>query len=116
MKTPPGSQRSFAHNPRRNQPVFAISFYLADPVAYYLGEGWDVQPLPDVHAGGDDPSEALGPIDTGVSTGTGYWLVYSRPFHGDPKGTLKDLLTERDDLRLEATFAGIELYRGQRNP
>jgi hypothetical protein len=95
-------------------PVFVISFYMADPVGYYLGDGWDVQFLPDVEADGDDPSEAMAPIDRGVRAGAGYWLVYSRPFHGDPKGTLLARLTQRDHLRLEATFTGIELYRGER--
>jgi hypothetical protein len=101
--------------PDGNKPVFVISFYMADPVAYYLGEGWDVQYLPDVEAGGDDPSESLAKIDRGVPAGAGYWLVYSRPFHGDPKGTLKGRLTQRDQLRLEASFAGMELYWGQRD-
>ena len=100
--------------PDDRQPVFVISFYMASPVRYYLGDGWDVQYLPDVQAQGDDVTESLGPIDRGVPKGAGYWLVYSRPFHGDPKGTLKAHLTRRDHLKLEATFAGIELYRGRR--
>ncbi len=97
--------------PNTHKPVFAMSFYIADPVRYYLGEGWDVKPLPNAQAGGDEPGIAVRPIDCGVPAGAGYWLVYSRPFHGDPKGTFLALLVERDHLRLMATFAGIALPR-----
>ena len=96
------------------EPVFVISFYMADPVAYYLGEDWDVRFLPDVQAGGDDPSESLAPIDRGVPAHGSYWLVYSRPFHGDPKGMLKDRLTRArplapgGDLRRHRAVLGDE--------
>jgi hypothetical protein len=42
-----------------------------------------------------------------------FWLIYSRPFHGDPGGLLLDDLLRRGMITLEASFAGAKLYQGR---
>jgi hypothetical protein len=42
-----------------------------------------------------------------------FWLVYSRPFHGDPEGKLLTFLLDDDWITLNSEFAGVKLYRGE---
>jgi mannosyltransferase len=100
-----------ASNADQSGPVFVTAGYMAEPVSYYLGRSRDLQALPAVTTSTDLES-ALGRIRKKTGAGP-FWLVYSRPFHGDPKGILLLGLKNRAQLALRATFPGIELYQGQ---
>jgi hypothetical protein len=49
--------------------------------------------------------------DVGRTTSGPAWIVYTRPFHGDPRGDVLRGLTTNDEVHLASTFAGMELYR-----
>ncbi|CAN5228755.1 MAG: glycosyltransferase family 39 protein [Gemmatimonadetes bacterium] len=93
-------------------PVLVISSYMAAPLSHYLEPGWPVYGLSKIESA-RELDEVLASIDRLAPHPGPYWLVYTRAFHGDPKGRLLDLLTERDGLRLVARFAGIDLYRSR---
>jgi 4-amino-4-deoxy-L-arabinose transferase-like glycosyltransferase len=120
-------------------PVLVSGWYMARPIGYYLDaelalalpDVWDpdagrlgylpddLPPLIGIPLLSDDdyPLEhALELIDSVVVPGSAYRLVYSRPFDGDPDGRLLGALRDRDGLELEASFAGIDIYRGARAP
>lgn len=40
----------------------------------------------------------------------GYWLIYSREFHGDPEGLLLSMLLGRKQIELAGEFAGVKVY------
>ena len=42
-----------------------------------------------------------------------FWLLYSRPFHGDRDGRLLNHLQSTGAVQLERRFPGVELYRGR---
>jgi hypothetical protein len=42
-----------------------------------------------------------------------FWLIYTRPFHGDAEGVLLQHLAKRRWITLEQNFAGVQLYRGE---
>jgi hypothetical protein len=96
-----------ADHAQTDDPILVITGYMADPVRFYLGPGWSIRALPDAVGGGEPTTHALGGIERP------FWLVYTRPFHGDPDGRLRTWLQSRRDLHLEARFAGIELYRSE---
>ncbi|MEM8944886.1 MAG: glycosyltransferase family 39 protein [Planctomycetota bacterium] len=100
-------------------PVFVLSNYMTPGVAHYLNEEWRVLELPKV-----DDVAALTPPQTltelavdslnkTLANDDGYWLVYTREFHGDPAGEILASLAEAGQLEMEREFAGIKLYRGQ---
>jgi hypothetical protein len=45
----------------------------------------------------------------------GFWFVYSREFDGDPAGLILNSLERGWATRIEAKFAGIQLYRVEPN-
>ena len=47
-----------------------------------------------------------------VAPGQTFWLVYSRPFDGDPGGRLREALKSVAGLRLRDSVPGVELYEG----
>jgi hypothetical protein len=99
-------------NTGQSGPVFVTAAYMAGPVGYYLGRSRELQALPVVTTPTNlDPALRMIREKTGV--GKPFWLVYSRPFHGDPKGILLLDLKRRAQLSLRANLAGIELYQGQ---
>lgn len=93
-------------------PVFVISGYMARPVRYYLGENWFVCAIRRVEPRGGDPGEALRVIEANAPPASPFWLVYTRPFHGDPRGEVRDMMLRRGLIRQRAQFAGIVLYEG----
>jgi hypothetical protein len=100
----------------RKSPVFVTSGYMSFPVRYYLDESWEIFPLPDV---GDEPDavdKALAILDNALFRRDYVWLVYSRPFHGDPAGRFRRALAERGALEFRTAFAGIVLYCVQSGP
>ena len=94
-------------------PIFVLSGHMAGPVQHYLGNRRAVYALPSFTQS-QGASQALGLITSTTLAGKPYWLVYSRPFAGDPQGSILKGLQHRDQLRLMACFAGAVLYRGVR--
>jgi uncharacterized membrane protein len=93
-------------------PVFVTADYMVGPVGYYLGQSRELQALPAVTTQTNlDP--ALRMIREKTGAGMPFWLVYSRPFHGDPKEILLLDLKRRAHLSLRVNLPGIELYQGQ---
>lgn len=94
----------------RSTPIYVLSGYMAEPLLYYLGEGWDVRPLSPTAA---DPSmtRAVEAVRQG-RPGAPFWVIYSRAFHDDPSGRARQELEARGRLRPVSRFAGIEIYRG----
>jgi uncharacterized membrane protein len=98
-------------------PVLVSSGYMTDVVAYYLDDTWTLVQLP--HVIDDEPTlEAASElIERDVPPGQPFWLVYTREFHGDPRGKFLDTARARYGIaEPQAQFAGITLYRGQRAP
>lgn len=101
------------------EPVFVISDYMAHVVRYYAPDERPVWQLPDDDAMSleihdiDGIRQAVDTIRDRAVPGQPYWLVYSRPFHGDPHGLLLDRLLDEQAIVLERGMAGVELYRGQ---
>ena len=89
--------------------VQVTAYYMSDPVAYYLGDDWLVERIPRVYASGEQLDVALRSIRSALGDRNECWLVYSRPFHGDPGGVLLEYI---EPALIHATdFAGIRLYR-----
>ncbi len=42
-----------------------------------------------------------------------FWLLYTRPFHGDPDGRILKYLQEKSWIKPDRDFPGVQLYRGQ---
>ncbi len=117
------------HRERGPSPVFVTSDYLAPVVKFYLGESVDVVELPDPDCKShvvEDDSDAQRAVATLTSIvrqravqsrdAAGeprrFFWVYSRPFHGDPKGILKSKLAEQFKISEVATGAGVILFEG----
>lgn len=101
-----------------DQPVFVISDYMNHVVRYYASETRPVWQLPDCNAmsleihDADDVEQALTTIGKHVDKGQPFWLVYSRPFHGDPDGLLLAHLLDEQAIELAHETAGVRVYRG----
>jgi uncharacterized membrane protein len=93
-------------------PVFVISGYMADPVGYYLSGARKLDSLPNVVTTAELDS-AVSLVRSKTQPDSSFWLVYSRPFHGDPTGRLLRDLTARARLTIRATLPGIQLYEGR---
>ncbi len=94
-----------AHSSRET-PVFVVAGYMADPLAFYLGASWSVKAIPKAPAALSSVGEL-----TGGNGPTPAWLVYARPFDGDPTGEIRSRLNSGQVSHLTATFPGIELYQ-----
>jgi 4-amino-4-deoxy-L-arabinose transferase-like glycosyltransferase len=93
------------------EPVFVVSGYMAAPLDYYLDDRWMLRPLwSDETVASPDP--ALRKIRESVPPGAAFWLVYSRPFDGDPEGRLRNALEAHAGLRRRTEVAGMVLYKG----
>lgn len=98
-------------------PVFVVSNYMVPAVKCYLPEDVQVLELPSVEATNKMKSttELVGlaekTLTDAVSENRAYWLVYTRPFHGDPQDEILAHLTDRDSLQKVKEFAGIVLYK-----
>jgi hypothetical protein len=97
--------------PRRDQ-IFVTSGYMAAPIEYYLREARQVRRLPNVPRT-VDPAAGLDVIRAKVAKAERFWLLYSRPWDGDPGGRLRDELRTLAGLRRVAAWPGVELYEGR---
>ena len=107
--------------PAGSAPVFVLSNYMQPLVALYLPEEWEVLDLPAVSATDEMQSTEELPqlaklaLSDRLPEGGSYWLVYTRPFHGDPAGEIFASLSEQGSLEKTEEFAGIVLYQGKLN-
>jgi len=88
--------------------VFVMADYMVSPVRYYLGDGWNVLPIPSVDIKGENLDRALGCMSESAQEGSPYWLVYARAFHSDPGHFLRRALVQNGAIKHETDFAGIE--------
>lgn len=107
-----GAAGWIAANVGPSDPIFVSANYMAGPLTYYLGHRRELRALPHV-IGPADLAANLSAIQATVAPGRPFWLVYSRPFHGDPKGSLLQVLRDRARLGLRRSLSGIELYEGR---
>jgi uncharacterized membrane protein len=107
-----GAARLLASLTTRSAPVFVVADYMAGPVEYYLDLPRSLQPLSNTRTF-DGVATAVETIHRAVPEGGVFWLVYSRPFDGDPQGQLRGELRDVAGLRLAAEVPGIELYSGK---
>jgi mannosyltransferase len=111
-----------AEHATRETPIFVIPRYMTQSLVYYLGNEWKIHSVPDIgdlngRAKGDlETSEqvksALNVVEESIPQGSRYWLVYTRPFHGDPNGHFLRTLSTTHRIQLRAKFAGVVLYEG----
>ena len=95
-----------------SSPIFVTSGYMAGTVAHYLRKHGHLRALPTVPPTGP-PTPGLDVIRTEVPRGERFWLLYTRPWDGDPGGRLRDELRAHAGLRLIADWPGVELYEGR---
>jgi dolichyl-phosphate-mannose-protein mannosyltransferase len=98
--------------PETGVPIFVLSGYMAAPLQYYMGPEHAIYSLRGSPQDTSGAFQALQLIESRITAGKPYWLVYSREFHGDPRGSVREALQQRDSLRVIARFAGVVLYRG----
>jgi hypothetical protein len=96
--------------------IYIASDYLADLARYYLGPDWAVVELPkpgSVNEIVHDERDAQAAVDAtqNRSAAQHAWIIYSRPFHGDPHGLLLEKLTAQQRFEVGATLPGVTLYR-----
>jgi hypothetical protein len=92
-------------------PVFVISGYMADPVKYYLDPTRTLTPLWYAQTN-RSPETGLGIIRRTTKPGSTFWLLYSRPFDGDPRGRILGELQRVSGLRMIGEVPGFGMYRG----
>lgn len=108
------------------EPIYVVSDYMLQPLLHYFRDAAPVAAgesdavseklleLPEpgtrsrVIRNSDTCTEAMQVVDSN-SKGERSWLVYSRPFHGDPDGLLLKEFTERG-AKLTHSFAGIDVF------
>ncbi|MBX9787406.1 MAG: glycosyltransferase family 39 protein [Pirellulales bacterium] len=101
-------------SPDRKLPVFVSSGYMVHAVAYYLGDAWAPVQLPNKIDDDAALKTARELIAHHAPAGQPFWLVYTREFHGDPRGIFFEAARARYEIgQPQARFAGIALYRGQ---
>jgi 4-amino-4-deoxy-L-arabinose transferase-like glycosyltransferase len=104
--------RQIERSADRSTPVFVAPGYMAPALGAYLGPPWSLRRLTCTASPPDWEDCALQSLRRAGPTGGPFWLVYSRPFDGDPSGRILRGLRERGALRLISRMPGIELYRG----
>jgi hypothetical protein len=86
---------------------------------YLTVQPWSIHPRTEADVRGSAPLDEaaldrwLEELKTMVGTSGQFWLIYTRPFHGDPNGKLLHYLQGRRWISPERQFSGAELYRGK---
>ncbi len=106
--------RFLLENCDASEPVFVVSDYMLQPIAHYLKQDDRLFELPEPGTRSkvikDEEAVAASLRNFEVkASGKRSWLVYSRPFHGDPHGLLLKELARRGAI-INCKFAGIDLY------
>lgn len=100
--------------------VFFLSDYMAGAFRYYAPTAAQYAELPEpgvlsrVVTDEATAREAATRARSLVEPGRRSWLVYSREFHGDPRGLLLEQLEREFALAPEAEFAGVRVFRAAR--
>ena len=89
-------------------PIMVTAPYMENSVRHYLQNKWAVQPLPEISEHGEGLEQTLKLLEAHAAP---LWLVYTRPFHGDPGGKFKSALFEHGLVQKQMQFTGIELYQ-----
>lgn len=91
-------------------PVYCVAFYMQEAARYYLPKNYDVIPVPQVTGTAESLQHAVELINGREAN---FWIFYSREFHGDPDGALKQALIDSRSVELVGTCNGVEVYRGE---
>jgi hypothetical protein len=94
--------------------VYVVSDYLADLTRYYLGPEWNVVELPkpgSVNQIVSDKQVAEAAAHAS-SDAKHAWIIYSRPFHGDPHGLLLETIAAHQLFDLAKSLPGVSIYHG----
>jgi hypothetical protein len=94
-------------------PVFVLSGYMSVPLKAYLPAEASVVALPSADSSEDAVQQAVESVRQHTPQGRSFWLAYSRPFHGDPQGTLFAALDSAYELHGIVEFAGFHIYSGR---
>jgi membrane protein implicated in regulation of membrane protease activity len=99
--------------------VYVVSDYLSDLTRYYLGPDWTVVELPKPGSvnqivGDEHDAQAAADATHQTRAAKQAWIIYSRPFHGDPHGLLLESIAARQSLNLVTTVPGVSIYRTER--
>ncbi|QDU90011.1 hypothetical protein Pla175_34100 [Pirellulimonas nuda] len=97
-------------------PVLVVSGYMSEVAALYLAQPGRAIPLPRPETA--EPvvadarqAEAAAQQAVKLTQEHGGWLIYTRPFHGDPDGLLLDAMRARLDLVEQTPCAGVRVFR-----
>ena len=97
---------------KNTQQVFVTAGYMTESLGHYLAPDWKLHSVPSSGVAHKRVNLGLEYLDRYVPKGDQYWLVYTRPFHGDPDGQLLATLLRRKAVRELAVFPGAVVYRG----
>ncbi len=96
----------------RKLPVVVVSGYMVQPLSYYMDASWQLEAIP-MTSPFEQRFDQMSLILQRLNRDTGsFWFVYTREFHEDSDGRLKDLIGSRAELEFVCHYAGIQLYRG----
>ena len=107
--------KNLLENRTNDEPVFVVSDYMLQPLAHYYVAGSEYLfelPQPGTRSRVIKDAESLEEakkVIEKLSANKRVWLVYSRPFHGDPKGLVLEEFRKRG-AKLVHEFAGMDLY------
>lgn len=109
-------------------PVFVVSDYMVGPVKYYLNgtlihqedqeDDWEIFEVPESDEGRvsfqdtDSIQLALDTIVERVSQES-FWLIYTRSYHGDPKGLFLEAFEEKFEVTKRIDSTGALLIRAR---
>ncbi|TWT90234.1 hypothetical protein Mal64_06180 [Pseudobythopirellula maris] len=105
-------------NAEAGEPVFVVSDYLTYLVTFYDGsQSLDLHEFPtpgerDVAVRSEQEAGQALRVASRLSRGGALWLVYSRPFHGDPEGLLLAAMKRDAGAELAVRLPGVDIYRG----
>jgi hypothetical protein len=94
--------------------IYIISDYMVVPLSHYISGSFPVETLPIAGSKSKvlrEEIEAERLIESiKKEASSRVWLVYSREFHGDPKGLMWNALVE-NGARQQVQFAGVRILR-----
>jgi hypothetical protein len=94
-----------------SRPVFVCAGYLDQPLLKYVEESAQIVRLVDRGFSEGSDERALSTV---LSHESPFWLLYSRPFHGDPDGVILQTLQRERAMKSVFEAAGVRLFDGRR--
>ncbi len=96
--------------------IYVVSDYLSDLTRYYLGPHWHVVELPKPGSVNqivqtDEDAQSAADATSKTPAAKRSWIIYSRPFHGDPHGLLLEKLKVHQPFEVGAMLPGVTVYR-----